>query len=429
MTAAAPLKWRTDFDKFVVTSNFDRRGWWRWDPGDGDDWNVFWANVHTVKQIFDPSNGIRLGEHQIVNHFPNHYELTRKDLMVKNMRRYRKELEKEARERGDDASCVPDFVPLTFSLPADYSLFVEEFRRVPHATWIVKPTGKAQGKGIFLVNKLAQVKRWATGLHAPGVGARAPSQASREEAHVVSRYVTDPLLVGGKKFDLRIYVVVTSYRPLRAYISRLGFARFCNVKYEDASDNLGNVYAHLTNVAIQKRGEEYNAAHGNKWSLANLRLYLESTRGREATDELFADINDAIEHSLRSVQNVIINDRRCFELYGYDLLVDESMKPWLIEVNASPSLSATTEADRALKNRVIHDALAVAVYPGRLTENGRGSSAKRRSAAPPWTSAGGVPPTVAGTLDVLCDDAAAARETERRANARGTRRTRTETRR
>ena len=198
MTAAAPLKWRTDFDKFVVTSNFDRRGWWRWDPGDGDDWNVFWANVHTVKQIFDPSNGIRLGEHQIVNHFPNHYELTRKDLMVKNMRRYRKELEKEARERGDDASCVPDFVPLTFSLPADYSLFVEEFRRVPHATWIVKPTGKAQGKGIFLVNKLAQVKRWATGLHAPGVGARAPSQASREEAHVVSRYVTDPLLVGGR---------------------------------------------------------------------------------------------------------------------------------------------------------------------------------------------------------------------------------------
>ena len=92
MTAAAPLKWRTDFDKFVVTSNFDRRGWWRWDPDDGDDWNVFWANVHTVKQIFDPSNGIRLGEHQIVNHFPNHYELTRKDLMVKNMRRYRKEL-------------------------------------------------------------------------------------------------------------------------------------------------------------------------------------------------------------------------------------------------------------------------------------------------------------------------------------------------
>jgi tubulin polyglutamylase TTLL1 len=48
------------------------------------------------RQIFNPENGIRLGDHQVVNHFPNHYELTRKDLMVKNLKRYRKELEKEA---------------------------------------------------------------------------------------------------------------------------------------------------------------------------------------------------------------------------------------------------------------------------------------------------------------------------------------------
>ena len=49
-------------------------------------------------------------------------------------------------------------------------------------------------------------------------------------------------------------------------------------------------------------------------------------------DELFRGINEAIIYSLKSVQNVIINDRRCFELYGYDLLIDERLKPWLIEV-------------------------------------------------------------------------------------------------
>ena len=52
------------------------------------------------RQIFNPENGIRLGDHQVVNHFPNHYELTRKDLMVKNLKRYRKELEKEAVAMG-----------------------------------------------------------------------------------------------------------------------------------------------------------------------------------------------------------------------------------------------------------------------------------------------------------------------------------------
>ena len=85
-----PLKYRTDFDKHVVTCNFERRGWERWDPRYDDDWHVFWASVSTIKQIFAPENGIRLGDHQIVNHFPNHYELTRKDLMVKNITRWRK---------------------------------------------------------------------------------------------------------------------------------------------------------------------------------------------------------------------------------------------------------------------------------------------------------------------------------------------------
>lgn len=54
-----------------------------------------------------------------------------------------------------------DFVPVTFMLPADYNLFVEEFRKNPSSTWIMKPCGKAQGKGIFLINKLSQIKKWS----------------------------------------------------------------------------------------------------------------------------------------------------------------------------------------------------------------------------------------------------------------------------
>lgn len=55
-----------------------------------------------------------------------------------------------------------DIIPQTYILPGDYSLFVEEFRRNQSAMWIMKPSGKAQGKGIFLVNKLNQLKKWAT---------------------------------------------------------------------------------------------------------------------------------------------------------------------------------------------------------------------------------------------------------------------------
>lgn len=67
--------------------------------------------------------------------------------------------------------------------------------------------------------------------------------------------------------------------------------------------------------------------------------------------------------SLKSVQQVMINDKHCFEVYGYDILIDDNLKPWLIEVNASPSLSTTTEMDRVLKMQVINDAFAVVVPP------------------------------------------------------------------
>lgn len=70
------------------------------------------------------------------------------------------------------------------------------------------------------------------------------------EAYVISRYIDKPLLIGGKKFDLRIYVLVTNYRPLKVWLSSLGFARFCNEKYSSDVSEMNNMTMHLTNVAI-----------------------------------------------------------------------------------------------------------------------------------------------------------------------------------
>ena len=80
---------------------------------------------------------------------------------------------------------------------------------------------------------------------------------------------------------------------------------------------------HLTNVAVQKGAEDYNESHGGKWSLKNLRFYLEQTRGKDLTDRCFDGIKNIVYISLKSVQNVIINDKHCFEVYGFDVLIDE----------------------------------------------------------------------------------------------------------
>ena len=105
-------------------------------------------------------------------------------------------------------------------------------------------------------------------------------------------------------------------------------------------------------------------AHGGKWNIKNLRLLLEGSHGKEAADHVFDEINWIFVHSLKAVSTMINNDRHCFELYGFDIIIDNNLKCWLIEVNASPALSATTTSDRIMKTTVIKDTLDIVVPEG-----------------------------------------------------------------
>ena len=146
-----------------LSINFENRGWIG--VATDDDWNFYWASVGTIRNIFSLDNNFRLQDDQIVNHFPNHYELTRKDSMVKNIKRYRRDLEREGNplaEKDELGRYIHlDFIPVTFMLPQDYNLFAEEFKKHPTSTWIMKPCGKARGIGIFLINKMSQLKKWS----------------------------------------------------------------------------------------------------------------------------------------------------------------------------------------------------------------------------------------------------------------------------
>uniref|UniRef100_A0A1I8F7H3 Centrosomal protein of 44 kDa n=1 Tax=Macrostomum lignano TaxID=282301 RepID=A0A1I8F7H3_9PLAT len=82
-----------------------------------------------------------------------------------------------------------------------------------------------------------------------------------------------------------------TYVISKAYLYQLGFCRFCTVKYTPSSQDLDNMFAHLTNVSIQKHGNEYNAVHAKMDCVQNLRTFLEGTRGKAVSDRLFDDMN------------------------------------------------------------------------------------------------------------------------------------------
>lgn len=69
---------------------------------------------------------------------------------------------------------------------------------------------------------------------------------------VIQKYLANPLLLEGHKFDLRIYVLVTSINPLEAYVYKEGFARISTQKYSLDSEDIGNKFIHLTNFSVQK---------------------------------------------------------------------------------------------------------------------------------------------------------------------------------
>lgn len=116
---------------------------------------------------------------------------------------------------------------------------------------------------------------------------------------------------------------------------------------------------HLTNVAIQKTSENYDEKLGGKWDLRGMKLYLMSKYGNERVNECYQAIQDMIIKCLQSVAKTIINDKHCFELYGFDILLDENLKPWLIEINASPSMTANTPNDYETKLGLLEDVFTI----------------------------------------------------------------------
>nr|XP_054927505.1 polyglutamylase complex subunit TTLL1-like isoform X4 [Dermacentor andersoni] len=201
------MKCCCDVDLPIVRKAFAKRNWTEVEPH--QDWNIYWTSVANARCLMAPDSNTRLSDNQRVNHFPTHYELTRKDLLARHMQRYQRQ---RSRALQRDEPPPPAIVPSTYVLPRDYSMFVDEYKKRAgggSSLWIVKPCGKAQGIGIKLVNRPSQVKSLINSWESQG----------NRESHVLCRYVDPPLLVGGRKFDLRLYVLVTSFQPVHAFLA------------------------------------------------------------------------------------------------------------------------------------------------------------------------------------------------------------------
>ena len=105
------------------------------------------------------------------------------------------------KEFGKAEAAKFDFISTSYALPQEHALFQEEFKRNSGGVWIMKPVGKAQGKGIFLINKLSQISGWKKDPRLKnGKATTTDPPEEGPEAYIVQRYIDNPYLIGGKQF-------------------------------------------------------------------------------------------------------------------------------------------------------------------------------------------------------------------------------------
>lgn len=303
--------------------------------------------------------------------------------------------------------------------------------------WVVKAPEACRGLGLKVLHRLEDIlecergmggrtvqKYVETPLLAPLQAVTQPSSPSHSDARqskrrgqaipapVVSSQAP-PLL---SKFDLRIWVVVTSFEPLVvAHVYPRVYGRRCGSPYSASIKSLGDSFVHLTNYSIQRKsagpesGESIDAAalannistssssnsKSDKASVRRLRNVCDSFRGtgppqaqaketdllvphdeilrvvschrtyRETrwADEVWPAIKRKIYATLESSKSSITPRERSFEFLGFDVILDKDLTPWILEVNMSPAMAHRSTAQSALIADMVQGLMALAVLP------------------------------------------------------------------
>jgi hypothetical protein len=177
---------------------------------------------------------------------------------------------------------------------------------------------------------------------------------------IIQKYIERPFLYKGRKCDIRIWVLIT--HKMEVYMFKEGHLKASSVNYN--ADNFDS-FVHITNYSLQKYNKCFSKFEkGNEISFKKFQEYLNSKENSfNFREEIFPKFIEIIKHTMLSAKNKInLNNRNyCFEIFGYDFMMDEDKNIYLIEINTNPGLEISSEIIAELIPRMIDDALRLTV--------------------------------------------------------------------
>lgn len=280
-----------------------------------DDWDMLWS---PGRSALGAAPKLRTG--QLLPCVPGLASITRKAKLVPTL-------------KAAYGSAAFSIIPESYTLPTerdDWAQVLVQPDEGDEKLWILK-TGQHLGKGLKLL---------------PGKQALKASMARRKPDAkpfvVAQRYVDNPLLINGCKFGIRVWVLVTSTRPYRAYLHQNGLVLFSTQRYDSSSWETPEgamTEGHVTNYAMN--------VNGSVWDLDMLRGHL----GGDAYQQMWDRIVDSCALTFSAALPTVLEEggklklrgNSTFEVLGVDFLIDNNLHPWLLEVNATPSLAVEHE--------------------------------------------------------------------------------------
>ncbi|MEX0431066.1 hypothetical protein [Spiribacter insolitus] len=359
----------------------------QWAPAAGGDWHTRWQVGMPRPETFARVIGGRS-----INHIPGNHCLTVKSALADTLAGLTGRL---AAIHGEDSPIVrrSRFTPQTFCMPDDHARLLAKAAAHPRRLWLQKPANGARGEGIRVL--------------------RDPAEAPTGEDWVVQHYLDDPHLIDGRKYVLRLYVLISSTEPLRVYLYREGFAKLASHAY--TLDDLADPFVHQTNPDINAG----NTGMAEPVVFIELARYRERLRAEGRDPEaLFRRLRELItitviaaRETLRSATLATGADPQgCYEFLGLDCLVDADMNPWLLECNLNPSLGVYAgaggggDAEGRIKRAMVHD--LVSLLGLNAPDRPR---ADARAEAGPLAAAADAELAAAGDFERIFPDADAAR--------------------